>query len=345
MTNIKNSHPSQKNQEAVALDGVSLIQVEPNKNFSELHCSTVASCKDYPPAIHAAKALFIEVDQEEFSKPRQEQQIKEKANFIKLLSFDHLRKELSQTTLKFKDTLSIWKENLRDFFGKDVSKKNAISKKSEMSQKNKAQKIAEVEPVSPINKDRDSQRIKDIEDAVLNYAVENAKPDGNPVAMLELLQRIDILVRSLSRRYSKREIEDIFKHMEANIVKRVKTYRGSKTWTYISMGIYGATAVLSFASIGGHFIKGDLGNTLKGLGEATKVLEPTGQVTHRVEQMKQDERAALQEELKFVEDKLKLWRDEGNRKLQDDRQHEEQIVSLIREAIRNHTQAVQATTR
>lgn len=87
---IKERHSSYAPHGALALEN--LLEAKENSLVREdRYSSTIASCKHFPPSIHAAKSLFVEPEQEVSAKPVQEQQQKLKESFLKRLTRANLK--------------------------------------------------------------------------------------------------------------------------------------------------------------------------------------------------------------------------------------------------------------
>lgn len=336
---IKDRHSSYTPQAPLAFETPLQIQGTNPFNAFGQYTNTVASCRDYPIPSHAAKKLFVEPEQEIHLAQRKDNQQQQKLHFLKRLSVANIKIRIVEFTLKIHDTLSSWKNRLWNTFRgvKQDKKLESSSKKAE--HKKEISKIDEIE----------RRRIQEIEDASAIYAEELKKSGGGDMkAMIEMACKLIILVGSLGSRFSKKEIRDYMDHLEKNIEERKKTYQGGHKWTYISIGLYTASAAFSFASMGGGFcgstVNGEwvpnaAGRVLTGLGHTTTPLSHLGQGSGQVSQIDEAKRTGERTGLEHISEKLKQVRADMDRNNEKTHQASQEALAAMRNLIQTDAEA------
>jgi hypothetical protein len=301
---------------------------------TERYSSSVASCKDFPLPIYAAKDLFIESEQEANLKIAEMQKAKQKEAILK-------RNKKSFWQLFNKETLVSWKDKAFNLFGKN---KLASSKNASITAPLTIEPTSELAPAK-INKKEDieAQRIKEIEDTLVAYELELQNANGgNMKAMMEMMCKISILLGSLGHRYNKKEIDDLFKHLEVNVKKRVKTFEGGRAWTYVSVFLQGTGAALSFAPLGGQML-GDtslFGKVLTNLGQTSQGISSFGHATSKIGDIESEKKMAARTEHDHEGEKLKQTRHDRDRSIEKIHQSSQQLFAIMNELARTHTESV-----
>ncbi|KIC75091.1 hypothetical protein DB41_HW00030 [Neochlamydia sp. TUME1] len=301
---------------------------------TERYSSSVASCKDFPLPIYAAKDFFIESEQEANPKIAEMQKAKQKEAILK-------RNKKSFWQLFNKETLVSWKDKAFNFFGKN---KLANIKNASITAPLTIEPTSELAPAK-INKKEDieAQRIKEIEDTLVAYELELQNANGgNMKAMMEMMCKISILLGSLGHRYNKKEIDDLFKHLEVNVKKRVKTFEGGRAWTYVSVFLQGTGAALSFAPLGGQML-GDtslFGKVLTNLGQTSQGISGFGHATSKIGDIESEKKMAARTEHDHEGEKLKQTRHDRDRSIEKIHQSSQQLFAIMNELARTHTESV-----
>ncbi len=317
------------------------LEMKRNRSLisADRYSSTIASCKDFPLAIHTGKALFLEPEQELNTVLLQEQQQKEKVHFLRRLSLINIKKQMAAFFSKVKDTMSGWKDGVWSFFGSNtVNKKEGATTEANFhkGKSNTIQKVVEVEvpPVSsPSTVDIEKRRIDEIEDTLAAYDAEMQKIGVNIKAMMEIACKIALYVGLLGNRYAKKEMKDYRDHMDVNIKKRVKTFENGHFWTYASVSILGVSSLFSFASIGGGFIAASTaGKILTGLGNAATPFSQLGQGTSKLSEIDSEKKQALRTEFDYVGENLKQSRSDQERAHEKTNQLMQEMLSNMRNA-------------
>lgn len=319
---IKERHSSYTLRAPLTLE--STEEVRGNGPFATAcrYSSTVASCKDFPLPIYAAKAIFPEPEKEINTAIVQEQQQKQKTSFLKRLSLANLKVQMSNFYIKVKDTLASWKNKTAEASSKaDKKVGNSVKTgKINTAAKTKSNAVDKVEmtPSAPVQTfttdDLEMQRIKDIEETMSEYQIELQKSDGGDIKkMIEMVGKILILANTLGYRYNKKEIKDYMDHLEVNITKRVKTFE--RNWAIIgsSIAIQGVSAVFSFAGLGSGLAGGTMGKVLSGLSGTSSSLSYFGQTITKIDEAKEAEKTGLRTELEHGGEKLKTFNQQMDR--------------------------------
>lgn len=319
---------------------------------------SIASCKDYPLPSFLAKNLFVIEPEQNLDAGINEQLLKPKENFFKRFSLGNIKQKSSTF---FSKTIFFWKDKIWSYFVKDPSnQKIGISSKSMekptkkvqdsiAKHSEKASVVAAAPSTAPapsniVLDDFDIKRIKEIEEIQASYEaeLENSGRD-NMKKLMEMVCKLSILVGTLGHRYNKKEIKDYFNHIEANIKKRVKTFEGGRTWTYISVAIQGTAALFSFASLGGGIAEAkgfiNLGKTLTGLGSTTSSLSYFGQATTKIGDIKSEEKTALRTQHEHDGEKYRKTRDEMDRQNERVHQYSKDYFDMWKNVLQQETQA------
>ena len=218
------------------------------------YSNTITSCVTHPLSIHAnvmhTKAIF---DESVLEHPISEKNSQDK-NKKNIFSLSYLKRKIS------------------NLFTSSSIDKADIPKKASIQKTVAPVKSSEADPIQVITQNKnDTQLLKKVEDAYIEYVKEASKEHANPNALMEFIRKLSIYLRSLSRRYSNEEIESLTKLIKTNVQKRVKAHTDyDKTSTWFTVGFHIVSAAFSLASVGGSILNdaSKVGAVLKGLGSA-----------------------------------------------------------------------------
>jgi hypothetical protein len=188
-----------------------------------------------------------------------------------------------------------------------------------------------------------TRQIKEIEEMMAAFEIESQKQSGaNIKEMMEMICKISILLGSLGHRYHKKEMENLFKHLDINVKKRVKTFEGGRFWTYVSVGIQLAGATFSFAGVGGSFGNQSsiVTKALTGLGQTSTAVSNLGSVTTKLGDIDGEKKAAIRTEEDHIGEKIKQIRGDVDRTDEKTNQAIQQHFSMLSEIARNHSESV-----
>lgn len=331
---IKERHSSYTNS-AHILDPSLKVSDPGFSSTGDRYTTTLASCKDLPLPIYAAKALFVETEQEIIA-TRQDSKERQKINFLKRLTLDNIKIRFTEFMLRFKDTIVAYRESVTDFLKGEVKSQKTETAKHAKNAKKTEQKVqADSYPIDDV----ESRRIREIENASAYYADELMKTGGSEMnAMIEMACKLAILIGSLGYRYNKKEIKDYMKHLEVNVQKRVKTFEGGRAWTYVSVGLQAGAAGLSFLSLGAGAPK--VGGLLKALSQTSSPLSSFGSATYKLSEIESEKKQGKRTGFEHEGEKMKQFRtsmEESNQKIH---QSTQEIFSSLRGVLQTHTDAV-----
>lgn len=295
------------------------------------YSNTITSCVTHPLAIHAnvmhTKAIF---DESVLEHPISEKNNQDK-NKKNVFSLSYLKRKIS------------------NLFTSSSIDKADMPKKTSIQKTVAPVKSSEADPIQVITQNKnDTQLLKKVEDAYIEYVKEASKEHANPNALMEFIRKLSIYLRSLSRRYSNEEIESLTKQIKTNVQKRVKAHTDyDKTSTWFTVGFHIVSAAFSLASVGGSILNdtSKVGAVLKGLGSAAPFANSGATVAEKFDQVQSEKRRGLDIEQESIDTLTKQRREEQSRNEQDDKQKVQAENQAAAENERSRTQAVQAVTR